>query len=310
MDFYTRNEEMLRLLEQLGKIAQSDHTILIQGESGTGKEVLAQHIHRLSARRSGPFMKVDCTTVPESLWESELFGYARGAFTGANREGKAGKFQLADGGTIFLDEIGDVPIPIQAKLLRVLQDRTFDPIGSVQTEKVDVRIVAATNKDLAAMLAHHLFREDLYHRLNQFRLTLPPLRERPDDIQLLTGHFLQAYGAPKLTAEAVAALLLYDWPGNVRELQNVLARAAVLAGEGVSIDVAHLPPEVAGRIQSQPSKSLHKRYMKAAEKLLLQWALNECQGDRTKAARYLGLSRAALYKKLNLYPELKEQPKG
>lgn len=306
MDFHTRNEEMFRLLEQVEKIAMTDHTVLIQGESGTGKELLAQHIHRESARRMGPFVKVDCTTVPDSLWESELFGYARGAFTGANREGKAGKFLLADGGTIFLDEIGDVPAPIQAKLLRVLQDRAFDPIGSVQLQRVDVRIVAATNKDLSGMRALGLFREDLYYRLNQFSLTLPPLRHRKDDIELLTGYFLQQYGSPGLMAEAVAALLLYNWPGNIRELQNVLARAAVLAGSGVTLDVKHLPPEVAGELASPPPKQLHKRYMKSAEKLLIQWALSECRGDKTKAARYLGLSRAALYKKLNLYPDLKE----
>lgn len=236
MDFVTRNPDMQRLLNQARKVASSEHTVLLQGESGTGKERLAMYIHRHSARRDGPFVKVDCTTVPESLWESELFGYARGAFTGANREGKRGKFDLAAGGTIFLDEIGEVPPHIQVKLLRVLQDKAYDPIGSVETRRADVRIIAATNRDLVQLKERGQFREDLYYRLNVVGLTLPPLRKRKEDLELLTEEILARIVGPdkplpKLTAEVMAAILLYDWPGNIRELENALSRAVTLAEE-------------------------------------------------------------------------------
>ena len=306
---------MQELLGQTLKLAKSEHTVLLQGESGTGKERLAWYIHRHSARANGPFVKVDCTTVPESLWESELFGYARGAFTGANREGKLGKFDLAEGGTIFLDEIGDVPLPIQAKLLRALQDKSFDPVGAVETRKVDVRVIAATNKDLGALKDRGLFREDLYYRLNVLRLTLIPLRDRKEDIELLTHEVLaglmdRGIIPPRLTADAIAAVLLYNWPGNIRELENALKRALVLAGQYGPIDVKHLPPEVAGNLQEPPPKQLFKRYMKSAELLLIRWALATCGDDRTKAARFLGLSRAALYKKLKLYPEFIKHAEG
>lgn len=308
MEFATRNPRMQELLNQTLKLARSEHTVLLQGESGTGKERLAWYIHRNSARANGPFIKVDCTTVPESLWESELFGYAKGAFTGANREGKLGKFDLAQGGTIFLDEIGDVPLPIQSKLLRILQDKSFDPVGAVETRRVDVRVIAATNKDLAALKEKGQFREDLYYRLNVLRLTLIPLRERKEDIEpltqeILTGQMERGLLPPRLTADAIAALLLYDWPGNIRELENALKRAVVLAGQYGPIDVKHLPPEVAGNLQEPPPKQVFRRYMKSAERLLIGWALTTCGNDRTRAAKFLGLSRAALYKKLKLYPE-------
>jgi len=315
VEFATRNPRMQELLGQTLKLAKSENTVLLQGESGTGKERLAWYIHRHSARANGPFVKVDCTTVPESLWESELFGYARGAFTGANREGKLGKFDLAEGGTIFLDEIGDVPLPIQAKLLRALQDKSFDPVGAVETRKVDVRVIAATNKDLGALKDRGLFREDLYYRLNVLRLTLIPLRDRKEDIELLTHEVLaglmdRGIIPPRLTADAIAAVLLYNWPGNIRELENALKRALVLAGQYGPIDVKHLPPEVAGNLQEPPPKQLFKRYMKSAELLLIRWALATCGDDRTKAARFLGLSRAALYKKLKLYPEFIKHAEG
>lgn len=315
VEFATRNPRMIELLNQTQKLARSEHTVLLQGESGTGKERLALRIHKQSARAGGPFVKVDCTTVPESLWESELFGYAKGAFTGANREGKLGKFDLAQGGTIFLDEIGDVPLPIQAKLLRILQDRSFDPVGAVETRRVDVRVIAATNKDLATLKDRGLFREDLYYRLNVLRLTLIPLRERKEDIEMLTQEILAAQmergiTPPHLTAEAIAALLLYNWPGNIRELENACKRALVLAGAYGPIDVKHLPPEVAGNLQVPPPRQLFRRYMKSAELLLIRWALKECGNDRTRAAKFLGLSRAALYKKLKLYPEFAKQDIG
>lgn len=308
MEFETRNDQMQALLEQARRLARSEHTVLVQGESGTGKERLAWYIHMNSDRARGPFIKVDCATVPESLWESELFGYAKGAFTGANREGKLGKFDLASGGTIFLDEIGEVPLPIQAKLLRVLQDKRFDPVGAVETRQADVRVIAATNRELADLKDRGQFREDLYYRLNVLRLTLPPLRERKEDVELLTHEILirqmpKGVKPPHLTADAIAALLLYDWPGNIRELENALKRAHLLAGQYGPIDREHLPPEVAGQLQEPPPRALFKRYIKSAELLLIRWALTTCKGDRTRAAKFLGLSRAALYKKLKLYPE-------
>jgi transcriptional regulator with PAS, ATPase and Fis domain len=308
MDFVTRNPRMQELLEQAGKLAHSEHTVLLQGESGTGKERLAWYIHQHSARAGGPFVKVDCATVPESLWESELFGYAKGAFTGADQEGKLGKFDLAAGGTIFLDEIGEVPQPIQAKFLRVLQDKSFDPVGAVGTRRADSRVIAATNRDLGVLKNQGRFREDLYYRLNVLRLTLPPLRERQEDIELLTREILtrqmeKGVAPPHLTADAIAALLLYEWPGNIRELDNALKRALLLAGPYGPIDRKHLPPEVAGSLLEPPPVAVFKRYTRSAELLLIRWAIVACQNDRTKAARFLGLSRAALYKKLKLYPE-------
>lgn len=308
MEFVTRNAEMKKLLDQARKVASSEHTVLLQGESGTGKERLAAFIHRHSRRSGGAFVKVDCTTVPEALWESELFGYARGAFTGANREGKPGKFDLASGGTIFLDEIGEVPPHIQVKLLRVLQDKAYDPIGSVETRRVDVRIIAATNRNLVQLKDQGRFREDLYYRLNVVGLTLPPLRKRKEDLEVLTEEMLArivgpSLPVPKLTAEVMAAILLYDWPGNIRELENALYRAVTLAEPGKPIELSHLPPEVAGNLQPEPAGSVLKRYTRSAELLLIRWALSACENDRTAAARFLGISRAALYKKLKLYPE-------
>ncbi|MFZ5827921.1 MAG: sigma-54 interaction domain-containing protein [Bacillota bacterium] len=308
MEFVTRNPEMQTLLDQARKAAGSEHTVLLQGESGTGKERLARYIHQNSERRQGPFVKVDCATVPEQLWESELFGYARGAFTGANREGKPGKFDLAAGGTIFLDEIGEVPPTIQVKLLRVLQDKAFDPIGATETRRADVRIVAATNRDLTLLKERGQFREDLYYRLNVLRLTLPPLRSRKEDLELLTQEILGRHVGvgkplPKLTAEVMAAILLYDWPGNIRELENALYRAVLLSDADRPIQIHHLPPEVAGNLQPPPPRPVLRRYVRSAELLLIRWALAECKGDRTRAARFLGISRAALYKKLKLYPE-------
>ncbi len=315
MEFVTRNPEMQALLEQARRAARSDHTVLLQGESGTGKERLAKFIHQHSERRNGPFIKVDCATVPDQLWESELFGYARGAFTGANREGKPGKFDLAGGGTIFLDEIGEVPLAIQVKLLRVLQDKTFDPVGAVETRRADVRIIAATNRDLMQLKEKGLFREDLYYRLNVLRLTLPPLRLRKDDLEPLTQELLarmvgEENPIPKLTAEVMAAILLYDWPGNIRELENGLSRAVLLADPGRPIGLSHLPPEVAGNLQPPPPRPLLRRYVRSAELLLIRWALHECGGDRTRASRFLGISRAALYKKLKLYPEFQSDANG
>jgi transcriptional regulator with PAS, ATPase and Fis domain len=306
---------MQELLDQAAKLARSEHPVLLQGERGTGKERLAAYIHRHSARASGTFVKVDCATVPEHLWESELFGYAKGAFTGANREGKVGKFDMATGGTIFLAAIGEVPLPIQAKLLRVLQDKQFEPVGAVETRRADMRVIAATNRELGTLKKTGQFREDLYYRLNVLRITLPPLRERKDDLELLTHELLtrqmeRGITPPHLTAEAIAALLLYHWPGNIRELENALKRALLLAGPYGPIDRRHLPPEVAGSLMESPPPGMFKRYIKSAELHLIRWALSACHNDRTRAAKFLGFSRAALYKKLKQYPEFATNSSG
>ncbi|MEW5726173.1 MAG: sigma 54-interacting transcriptional regulator, partial [Thermodesulfobacteriota bacterium] len=237
------------LLETAGKAAWSKAPVLLCGETGTGKEVLARFIHRRSPRADGPLVAFNCGAVPENLLESELFGYHKGAFTGADRD-KPGLAEKADQGTLFLDEIGEMPRPLQVKLLRFLQEGGFVPLGGDQPVRVDARVVAATNKDLEKALAEGSFRLDLYYRLNVFCFHLPPLRERKEDIPALAGHFLTRYNLENhalvrgLKDEALAALDRYDWPGNVRELENVIHRAVVLAGAG-RLGVEHLPPRLA-----------------------------------------------------------------
>jgi len=236
-------EEILRILPQ---VAQSEATVLLLGESGTGKEFFARAIHNLSSRREGPFVALNCGALPEQLMESELFGYKAGAFTDARRD-KPGRFQLAEGGTILLDEIGDLPLPLQAKILRVLQERVFEPLGGVAGVAADVRVIAATNRDLERMVAEGSFRQDLYYRLNVVRMTLPPLRERRDDIPLLVDNCLkrrsQAGGKVDiqgLSAEAMRLLMAHPFPGNIRELENIIEYASILCPGGL-IQVEHLP---------------------------------------------------------------------
>ena len=227
-----------RVLQQVDIVAPTDATVLIYGETGTGKELIARALHHLSARRTHPLVTLNCAAIPPGLLESELFGHEKGAFTGALTQ-RLGRFELANMGTLFLDEIGDLPLELQPKLLRVLQEHTFERLGSSRTLRTNVRLVAATNRDLLAMVQQHTFREDLYYRLHIFPLTVPPLRERRDDIPLLVRHFAQQYAhqmhkriAP-IPAEAMAELVHYDWPGNVRELQNVIERAVILSSHGV-----------------------------------------------------------------------------
>ena len=226
------------VLTQLDLVAPTDATVLLQGETGTGKELLARALHTLSARHARPFVTLNCAAIPSGLLESELFGYEKGAFTGALTQ-RLGRFELADGGTLFLDEIGDLPLDLQPKLLRVLQDHAFERLGSSRTLYTNVRVVAATHRNLLTLVHQQQFREDLYYRLNVFPLTVPPLRERRDDIPLLVRHFAQQYAHElhkdivHIPAEAMAALVRYDWPGNVRELQNVIERAVILATNGV-----------------------------------------------------------------------------
>ena len=251
------SEPMQAVLKSIGQVAASEATVLVTGESGTGKELVARSIHRHSLRAKGPFVAVNCAAIPENLIESELFGHEKGAFTGATAQ-KPGKFELCDGGTIFLDEIGDMSLPTQTKVLRAIQEGEIQRVGGTTTIKVSVRLVAATNKDLEAMVASRQFREDLYYRLNVFRIRLPALRHRKTDIPLLVDYMLQRQSAAKkqrpkrLTTEALDALLAYDWPGNVRELENVVQRANVLA-KGETILAKDLPPDVLSPRKAAPA---------------------------------------------------------
>ena len=297
------------VLRQVEAVASTDATVLITGESGTGKELLANELHRRSLRRQRPFVKVNCSAIPREMFESEFFGHVRGAFTGAIRD-RSGRFQSADKGTIFLDEIGDLPLELQPKLLRVLQEGEFEPVGSAKTVKVDVRIIAATNRDLAAEVQAGRFREDLYYRLSVFPLRLPPLRERPDDIARLAGAFAERIGrrlgkrfAP-LTPECIRKLHAYPWPGNVRELENVMERAAVTSrGSRLNLDRAlpDLPVELEGTPAAAPSRDasrvLNAQELLAFERQNLERALAMADGrvaGEGGAAELLGLPASTL----------------
>ncbi|MCL6447777.1 MAG: sigma-54-dependent Fis family transcriptional regulator [Armatimonadetes bacterium] len=300
---------MDNLKKEALRAARGRSTILIQGESGTGKELLAQAIHAAGSRRGGPFIKVNCAAIPDSLLESEFFGYAPGAFTGAQKGGKPGKFEMADGGTIFLDEIADMSPALQAKLLRVLQDREFERVGGTRSVRVDVRIIAATNRNLAEMVAEGKFREDLYYRLNVIPLFIPPLRARREDILPLVYHFLQKYSAlfgtrvERVSPEALQILQSYPWPGNVRELENVCERAVNFA-QGRTIGVPELPAYIrgySGRLSgADPGINItsYRQKLREAEKDILAAALEVAGGSKTKAAGILGISRSRLYAKL------------
>jgi transcriptional regulator with PAS, ATPase and Fis domain len=287
-----RMQEVRRML---GAVAGSDATVLIQGESGTGKEVAANAIHARSRRRRGAFVKVNCAALTDSLLESELFGHVRGAFTGAIRD-RCGRFRQADGGTILLDEIGSMPLVGQAALLRVLQERELEPVGSSQTVSIDVRVIAATNGDLAAAVAAGTFRADLYYRLNVVSLAMPALRERLEDVPALARHFLQrgaGVAAPRVSgiaAEALAALVEHDWPGNVRELENAIAHA-VIVETASTIRRASLPSTVLARgtaDRAETARSLRARLMVAEREILLD-TLSRANGIRKRAAEMLGI---------------------
>lgn len=305
----TLNHQLRNVLTLAQKAAWSNATILILGESGTGKGLLAQAIHEESPRRDAPFVKVNCAAIPLELLESELFGYEEGAFTGAKKGGKPGKLELADGGTIFLDEIGDMPLNMQAKLLGVLQDKEIERLGSTRTRKINVRVIAATNKDLEKMVQEGRFREDLFYRLNVVKLVLPPLRERPEDIPLLVECILRRlnkeYGKKlRLTPAAVECLLSYSWPGNVRELENALERAAILA-ETQEIHPHHLAIGCLGKKKGVRELSPLDKVRREAEKEAIIQALESFGGEKTRAAKALGLSRQALYAKMSRYGLLK-----
>ncbi|WP_035253615.1 sigma-54 interaction domain-containing protein [Desulfatiglans anilini] len=292
-------------LRQAALVAPADTTVLIHGESGTGKELVASAIHRLSPRSKGPFVTVNCAAIPEGLLESELFGHEKGAFTGATSR-KTGKFEAAQGGVLFLDEIGDMPPATQAKILRVLQERTFERVGGNQTVQVDVRILAATNKDLSKMVQKGAFREDLYHRIHVFDLNLPPLRHRKEDIRLLADHFLNNLTPPAgaLTPAALRALTAHHWPGNIRELQNVLERAALLAG-GAPIEPQHLPPELVqqagGPLDHLPPDATLNQKLAEIERNLIIDALYSTGGVQARAAEILGINQRSLWHRVKKY---------
>jgi two-component system response regulator HydG len=297
---------MMTLVEQ---VADSSATILIQGESGTGKELVARTIHERSARRTGPFVAVNCAALPEALLESELFGYEKGAFTGATGR-KEGRFELADGGTLFLDEVADLSLVTQPKILRVLQEGEFERLGGTRPIRVDVRIVAATNQDLAQLVRDKRFREDLYYRLKVITIVVPPLRERREDIRVLAEHFLRLYAAKNnrrlegFTDEALRRLEGYSWPGNVRELENVVERGVVLA-RGSQIDLADLPEEIAGAAPL-PEGTLSVRIgtpLAEVEKRLLEATLRATKGNKTLTARLLGIDVRTVARKLERWDE-------
>jgi DNA-binding NtrC family response regulator len=300
-----RSDKMQAVLALVERVAPTNSTVLIGGESGVGKDLVARAIHEHSQRAAGPFIKINSTAIPETLLESELFGYERGAFSGAATS-KPGKFELADKGTLFLDEIGDVPATIQVKLLRVLQDREFERLGSTKTHKVDVRLVAATNRDLRAALEEGTFREDLYYRLNVVAIDIPPLREHKEDIPALAEYFLQksalesAKAAQGITPQAAKLLMDYHWPGNVRELQNVLERAVTLSS-GATLDVADIHidaipprPSTDSAAALPPGMTLEQW-----EEEMIREALRRANGNKSQAARALGLSRNALRYRLS-----------
>ena len=312
---------MVRLLSVVETVADSEAPVLITGESGTGKELVARTVHQLSPRRDGPFVAVNCAAFPETLLEAELFGHERGAFTGAH-QAREGRFQAAAGGTLFLDEIAEIPSTAQAKLLRVLQDGMFEPLGTNRTVQADVRIVSATHRDLRERIQDGRFREDLYYRLNVLDLHIPPLRERRSDLPMLVEHFLQKYvragrRVPSLSPAAFAALTEYPFPGNVRELEHAIHRAVVLS-RGETIEMSHLPEPISGTSDpgepppTEPAghatNGVHtdglvslQDAVKAFEREYLLRALKAAEGKKSRAAELLGISRKNLWEKLRAH---------
>jgi len=299
-DILSKSPKMQHVFDVIPVIAESDSTVLITGESGTGKGLVASAIHNLSPRVDRSFITVNCGAIPDTLLESELFGYKAGAFTNARRD-KPGRFALAQGGTIFLDEIGDVSPAIQAKLLRVLQDKVFEPLGGTQSLQADVRIIAATNRDLAQLVDEGRFRTDLYYRINVFRLELPPLRERMEDIPLLVNHFIARFSALKgkdiagISPEALGILMNHNYPGSVRELENIIEHAFVLCPSGL-IQPRHLPKELQLKLSSPPRDTL--QLVKQYEKEIILDALRRNRWNRLQTANELGIHKTTLFRKI------------
>lgn len=317
-----KSPAMLKVFKDIGKVAAKDLTVLITGESGTGKELVAKAVHVNSRRSIGPFVPINAASIPKDLLESELFGYKKGAFTGAVKD-KPGKIEAANGGTLFLDEISEMELGLQAKMLRFLQDKEFCPLGSNDPIRADVRIMGATNRNLAEAVAKGLFREDLYYRFNVVQIKLPPLRERKEDIALLTKNFLRESvdkletGEKELSKEAKASLLKYDWPGNVRELENVIKRACVLSqgtviekkdlliDEDSSVSIKDFLEEKLKRYLKDMTKvtnfNLYDTVLSEVEKALITIVLRETKGNQLKTARVLGINRNTLRSKIREY---------
>ncbi|HUQ15652.1 MAG TPA: sigma-54 dependent transcriptional regulator [Gemmatimonadales bacterium] len=304
-----KSKRFMELLKLAEHVAPTESTVLIQGESGTGKEVVARYIHNLSTRADGPFLSINCGALPENLLESELFGHVKGSFTGAVRD-KQGLFAAARGGSFFLDEVGEMPPSLQVKLLRVLQEREAIPVGATEAIPVDVRIIAATNRDLEEEIRRGNFRSDLFYRLNVIALNLPPLRERRDDLLLLLEAFLQTMAQesgtePKaLASDALDAVMVYEWPGNVRELENALEHAVVLS-RGSLIEGGSLPERITKR-RKEPlvaERSYRNPTLEVIERAYIMWVLQAEGGNKTRAAEVLGIDPSTLYRKLSRYEE-------
>ncbi len=307
---------MEQVLAMVRRVADTEATVLITGESGTGKELVARAVHGLSSRRSAPFVAVNCAAIPKDLLESELFGHVRGAFTGAVRD-NPGKFRLADGGTIFLDEVGELPLDLQPKLLRVLQDRTVNPLGGSTAHKLDVRVLAATNTDLEKAISGGDFREDLYYRIAVIPINLPPLRERREDIPLLLRHFAAKRGHGNIVFEkdVLEAMQRYPWPGNIRELENTVERLLIMK-EGNSIAVGDLPDKVRGRVEIKPGTILNLPEggypLEQLERDIVREALERNGWNQTSAARFLRIPRHVLIYRMEKYgietPDKRQKP--
>lgn len=308
-DFIARSDNMRQVLDLAMRVARVDSTVLILGESGVGKDMIAKIIHNASKYNRGPFVKVNCAAIPENLLESELFGYEKGSFTGANREGKVGMFEMANGGTIFLDEIGELPVHLQAKLLRVLQDKEIVPVGGTRAKKVDVRVIAATNRNLIEMVKKGQFREDLYYRLNVVPITIPPLRERKEDILSLLAHFMNRYNKKyntnkKMSNEVINKLASYPWPGNVRELQNFVERMIVITkGDDITCqDVKEYFTDwsFVEEEEEERERITLKEQIERLEKTVIREALRQ-YGSTRKAARALGVNQSTIVRKVKKY---------
>ncbi len=305
---------MQEVKRMAARSAKTSSNVLIIGESGTGKELFAHAIHNDSPNADGPFVKINCAAIPKDLLESELFGYEEGAFTGAKKQGKIGKFELASGGTIFLDEIGDMPLEMQVKILRVLQEKEIERIGGTKTIPVDCRIIAATNKDLKKAVNDHSFREDLYYRLNVINIEVPPLHSRKDDIERLTFKLMDKLSkqlgrfVSNITVEALECFKAYNWPGNIRELENIIERAINLT-DGETIEIQHLPHylivqkpiEIVEKTAVKPVITSLKDAVEEVEKSTILNCLKAVQNNKLKAAKLLGISRTSLYEKIEKY---------
>ncbi|MGI8313850.1 sigma-54 interaction domain-containing protein [Halobacillus mangrovi] len=305
-DIISSSPEILELKSKIKKVAHGDVSVLIRGESGTGKELFAHSIHHLSERSTKPFIKVNCAAIPEHLLEAELFGYQEGAFTGAKKGGKQGKFQLAHGGTLFLDEIGDMPMHAQVKILRALQEGEVEAIGAVRPQQVDVRIIAATNQPLEKLIEEQRFREDLFYRINVVQVQVPPLRERPDDIRVLSKYLLQKVSdrigkrIDEFDQEVYDLFQRYNWPGNVRELENVIESAVHLTNNDV-IQLDDLPEHIQPESAIIQEQSSLKELVENTERQAIERMLKKAEGDKALAAKWLGIGKSSFYEKVKKY---------